>query len=397
MKIFVICNKSPYPAKEGGPIAMDSMIQGLINDGHQVKVLAINTNKYNIPIGDIPENYKKNTGIELAYIDLSIKPIAAFLNLFTNKSYHVERFISKGFEQKIIEILKQEDFDIIQFETLYITPYIESIRKHSNAKIILRAHNIEHLIWQRVASQTRNPIKKFYLKHLAKTLKKYEINALSQFDGIASITKKDATYFKKHTHTPVIDISFGIDLHGFPAQKKDFEFPSLFHIGAMNWIPNLEGINWFLKNAWPAIHKEFPELKFYLAGREMPKQLSTANYPNVEIVGEVESATTFIQSKGIMIVPLLSGSGIRIKIIEGMTLGKAIISTAIGAEGINFENGKNIMIADDPKTFNDAVRKCLQDFKFTQDLGQNARKLIEEDHDNQKIMKRLVSFYRKKL
>ncbi|MBE9480552.1 MAG: glycosyl transferase family 1, partial [Bacteroidetes bacterium] len=144
MKILMLCNKSPYPPKEGGPIAMNMIIEGLIDANHQVKVLAINTNKYFTNINEIPEEYRKKTNIEAVYIDLSIKPLDAFLNLFTNKSYHVQRFISKNFENKLIEILKNESFDIIQLETLFITPYIETIRKYSKAKIVLRAHNIEH-------------------------------------------------------------------------------------------------------------------------------------------------------------------------------------------------------------------------------------------------------------
>ncbi len=395
MKILIICNKSPYPPKEGGPIAMNAIIQGLHAAGHQIKVLGINTNKYFIPEENIPDEYKTQTGIELAYIDLSIKPLAAFLNLFTKKSYHVQRFISTEFADKLKQVLQEDEYDIVQFETLFITPYIELIRKHSNARIVLRAHNIEHLIWERIARQTRNPLKKFYLNHLAGTLKKYELSSLDQFDGIASITARDKAFFEAHTSTPVIDVSFGVDLQKFPQPREEFEFPSLFHIGAMNWIPNIEGIKWFLDNAWTAIHREFPDLKFYLAGREMPEWLYKANYPNLIVLGEVEDAWEFVQSKGIMLVPLLSGSGIRIKIIEGMALGKAIISTQIGAEGINCRDGRDILFAATPEEFKDAVRKCCSDLSFTKNLGRNARKIIEQYHDNRKIIEKLSSFYHK--
>jgi hypothetical protein len=172
MKILILCNKSPYPPKEGGPIAMNAIIEGLIEAGHQVKVLAINTNKYFIKENDIPESYRQKTGIETVYIDLSIKPLDALLNLFSKDSYHVQRFISKEFEKKLISILQNDTFDIVQLETLYISPFIETIRENSKAKIVLRAHNIEHLIWERVAEISSNPLKKLYLKHLAKKVKK---------------------------------------------------------------------------------------------------------------------------------------------------------------------------------------------------------------------------------
>ena len=195
------------------------------------------------------------------------------------------------------------------------------------------------------------------------------------------------------TKTPVIDISFGVDTENFVVDNSKTEFPSLFHIGAMNWIPNEEGIKWFLENAWTKIHKEFPELIFFLAGREMPQWLYNTKLPNVEILGEVESATDFIKSKSVMIVPLLSGSGIRIKIIEGMAMGKTIISTSIGAEGINYENNKNILIANTADEFLASVKKCVEDKIFTEKIGNNARKLIDNDHNNKKIIDRLTKFY----
>jgi glycosyltransferase involved in cell wall biosynthesis len=376
---------------------MNAIIQGLIRAGHQVKVLAINTNKYYVDPEDIPEDYKSKTSLEMVYTNISIKPIEAFINLFTSKSYHVQRFITQEVKNKLIRILTKERFDIIHIETLYITPYIDLIRKYSDAKIVLRAHNIEHLIWQRIAYNCRNPLKKAYLKHLYTTLREYELSVLGKYDGIAAITYKDADFFRAAGATgPVIDVPFGINTGDYvlsPEIKPDI--PSLFHIGSMNWIPNQEGIKWFLDKVWPGIHTEFPELKFYIAGRMMPSWLVNSKYPNVIVIGEVENAFTFIQSKWIMIVPLLSGSGIRIKIIEAMTAEKAVISTSIGAEGINYTIGKNILIADTPDGITDAVRKCMNDKEFCEKTGKNARVLIEKEYDNDQIIGKLVGLYTK--
>ena len=193
---------------------------------------------------------------------------------------------------------------------------------------------------------------------------------------------------------PLIDIPFGITLREFKKERAiKTEFPSLFHIGAMNWIPNTEGIKWFLDKVWPLVHRTFPELKFYLAGREMPDWLNNLNKKNIEVVGEVDNALDFIASKAIEIVPLFSGSGIRIKIIEGMAAGKTVISTTIGAEGINVENGKNILLANNPNDFYEAIKKCVLNILFCNKLGNNARQLIEADHNNLKLIKRLESFY----
>ena len=135
MKILLLCNKPPYPAHEGGPMAMNSIITGLLEAGHQIKILAINNEKYNVKASDIPDDYKKKTNIELIDVDLRIRPLKAFLNLFTKKSYHVERFISKDFRSRLIELIQKEQFDVVQLEMLYMTPYDVDIRQHSKALI----------------------------------------------------------------------------------------------------------------------------------------------------------------------------------------------------------------------------------------------------------------------
>jgi len=394
MKVLFLCNKSPFPPFEGGPLAMNANIQSLLKAGHQVKVLALNTNKYKIDPANIPESYRKQTGIELIDIDLSVKPTEAFIHLFSGKSYHVERFISATFRERLTEVLTSERFDIVQLEMLYMTPYAELIRKHSDAAVVMRSHNIEHLIWERIAQKTKNPVKKAYLSHLAMQLKKYELRHLNSYDGMAAITRHDADFFREHgCMIPLADIPFGVEVDNYPVTANHTGTPSLFHLGSMNWMPNLEGVNWFLNEAWPLIHKQIPSLKLHLAGRGMSGKLLNLKLPNVEMVGEVPDAQAFIGSHTVMVVPLFSGSGIRIKIIEGMAMGKAIISTSIGAEGIRYTHGKNILIANTPDEFLAAVAKCIQNPQLCSSLGQNARRLIEEEHSLEQVIANLEKFY----
>ena len=397
MKILLLCNKSPWPPLEGGPIAMNAMATGLIKAGHQVKILAINSNKYSVSQRSIPEDYRLKTGIETVYIDLSVRPVAAFFNLFTGKSYHVERFITKHFENALTAILKKEKFDIIQFETLFTSPYLKLIRSLSDARIVLRAHNIEHLIWERIAGGCANPVKKLYLNHLARTLKMYEVETLQQVDGIVAITNKDAEFFRDAApQTPVIAIPFGISADvsdELPQNVKEDKFPTLFHLGSMNWIPNQEGIRWFIKNVWPAVSARHPQLKFHLAGREMPGWLKETKIPGIVIDGEVPDAKEYMLSHTLMIVPLFSGSGIRIKIIEGMQACKAIITTAIGAEGIAVLNGEHLLLAEDAEGFINAIDQCLETPGLIHKLGQNAQTLVKRDHNNDVLMQKISEFY----
>ncbi|MFH1118461.1 MAG: glycosyltransferase family 4 protein [Bacteroidota bacterium] len=397
MKILLLCNKSPWPPLEGGPIAMNAMITGLLSAGHQVKVLAVNSNKYSIGTDAIPEAYRLKTGIETVYIDLKVKPLPALLNLFTGKSYHVERFISESFKLALTSILKKEKFDIIQFETLFTSPYLPLIRNLSDARIVLRAHNIEHLIWQRIAAGCWNPVKKIYLSHLARTLKQYELDTLKKVDGVVAITEKDAGFFRSVAPgTEVISVPFGIQSTGSDNTitiKTDEEQPTLFHLGSMNWIPNQEGIGWFIRRVWPQIAEKFPELRFHLAGREMPQWLKSLHKKGIIVDGEIPDAVAYMQSHTIMIVPLFSGSGIRIKIIEGMLAGKAIITTEIGAEGISFTDGVNLLIANDEDGFIQAVERCLKTPGLIEELGKNAKNHVKQVHNNGHLMEKISDFY----
>ena len=393
MKILLLCNKPPYPASEGGPMAMNSIITGLLDAGHHVKVLAINSPKYNVKDGDIPEEYRKKTGIELIDVDLDVKPIKAFLNLFTRKSYHVERFISKTFKARLAEVLQKEQFDVVQLEMLYMAPYIETIREHSKAVVVLRSHNVEHKIWERIANETKFFVKRWYINHLAKTLKEYELNALETVDGIAAITRKDAAFFRKYCSKPIIDIPYGVYPEEFTPKSEIEDRPKFYHIGSMNWIPNEEGIRWFIDEVLPKTVEKVPTFVYHLAGRNMPEWLTQLNNPNVDVVGEVPDAKAFVANNDVAIVPLLAGSGIRIKIIESMAMGKTVITTRVGAEGILYDEEVNIIIAENKAKMVEAIRSINENPQIAVKIGQAARKLIEETYDNRKIIARLLLFY----
>ena len=384
----------PFPPKDGGSIAMNILTEGLIKCGNEVKVLAVNTPKHFIKEENIDREYRKRTDFKSVFINTSIKPFSAFVNLFSSQSYNVVRFYSNDLETKLIKILKSQEFDVVQLETLWVALYVDVIRKHSKAKIVLRSQNVEYAIWERLAEAASNPLKKMYLKLLAKRLKNYELSMLNKYDGIATITDIDGNAFKKLGCTvPVINIPFGIDISKYKEDKLSAEFPSVFHIGAMDWMPNSDGIKWFLENVWKQIPALHPDVKLYLAGRNMPEWLSQLKMQNVVVVGEVEDSHLFINSKSIMIVPLSSGGGMRVKIIEGMALGKAIISTSIGAEGIEYENGKDILIANTAGEFVEALNKCLGDKTYTERVAHNARILAENKYDNLAICKKLTEFY----
>lgn len=377
-------------------MAMNSITRGLLSRSCEVKVLTVKTDKHPVREERIPQEYRFRTAMEAVYVDLSVKLLPAFFAMLCGESYHVKRYVSEEFAAKLREILEKEQFDVVHVESIFLTPYVPLIRKYSDAKVMLRAHNVEHLIWKRVAQSCLNPLKKWYLKHLSLTLRAYELEHVNDYDGIVCITKNDADYFRQSgCRKPVSVIPFGVEPEDVP--HVEVEPDSLFHIGAMDWLPNQESIRWLLEEVWPVVHREVPQAKLYLAGRKMPERWMKSRIEGVSVVGEVPDAMYFIGSKKINVVPLLSGSGIRVKIIEAMSVGKTVITTTVGAQGIDYTDGVNLLIANTPEEFAMQIKRCLEDDDLCRQVGEAAERLIAEQYDEGMLADKLLNFYNERI
>ena len=395
MKILLLCKKFPYPLKDGESIAVHTLSLALSQLGCEVSLLAMNTKKHFYQKAELPPQAAHFARIRTVPIDNRIKPSAAFLNLFSNESYHIARFVSPTYESALREMLQEEQYDVVQLETLYLAPYVDIIRRHSQARISMRAHNVEHEIWERISSHTRNFAKRWYLKHLTGKLRQYEVNSLQQYDMLLPITERDLRYFRQlgYTH-PAIVTPIGIRAQEFPeARPLTISKPSISFIGSLDWMPNIEGLHWFIQKVWPAIHQRFPEVEFHIAGRNTPKSLLQLKRPNVFVHGEVPESAPFIDKHCMMVVPLLSGSGMRAKILEGMALGKVVLSTSIGLEGISATHKKDVMVANTVDQFVEAVAYTLQSNERLNQMAQQAQTSVFEQYESVNIAKRVMQAY----
>lgn len=404
MKILQITKKFPYPVKDGEVIGILNLTMGFATLGHEVTVLSLNTRKHYFNPKELPASIQKIARFIAVDIDTKLNPAKAFVNLFTNESYNIERFYSKEFEQKIVAILEQEHFDFVLLEGIYLMRYIDILKKTLNAKlptpnselptkIVLRPQNVEYVIWERLRDTETNPLKKWYLALLAKRMKAFEIKQMNQADLLIPVSQNDLDIFKlKGCHLPSIAIPTGYVYDVLPAIDSGMEENAVAFIGGMDWMPNREGVEWFLEKVWVKVLTQLPHAKFYLAGRNFPDEIRTLQVKGLVIVGEVEDAKAFISSKTISIVPLFAGSGMRVKIVEAMALGRAVISTSIGAESLAYTHGKDILIADDAQTFADEVVRVLSNKTLRLSLGNFAQQLVDEVYDNRKISQRILDF-----
>lgn len=398
MRILQLCNKMPWPAKDGYAIAVLNLSNAFADAGEQVSILAMNTTKHFVDPKKIPADLQRKLNLSFVPVDNSVRASGALSSLLWNRSYHLQRFISADFSNALEKLLKQNKYDIIQLEGLYLCPYIELIRKHSKAKIVLRAHNVEHVLWERNASREKSFLKRAYMTILARQLKEYEISVLNAFDALVPVSEPDAKVFAELGCTaPVHVCPVSFDNNMLNEKKETAEKDSLFFIGSLDWQPNIEGLEWFSEKVWDRIHAKHPALKFYIAGRNGGERIAKLKSENVTLMGEVEDAHALMRSKEVMLVPLFSGSGMRVKIIEAMALGKIIVSTSIGAEGIVCTNGENILIADTESEWMAQISWIMENPASALNLGKKAAQFAQTYYGAATTAQALLSFYKNEI
>ncbi|NNE28500.1 MAG: glycosyltransferase, partial [Saprospiraceae bacterium] len=287
MKILQLCKKLPFPIKDGECLAITELGKSISHAGAAIHMLAMDTSRHP---GSVSSQLKAiYPEIRVVPVDNQIKVLPAFLNLFSSESYHISRFVSNDYSRVLEEMLKENEYDIVQLETVYLAPYIFVIRKNSNAKVVLRAHNIEHKIWERIASNERSGIKRMYLRHLAKKLKNYELSALNGVDLLAAISGKDGESFRELGFEGDLKVvPLGIDGSNYIPNEEVFdESVKMGFIGSLDWIPNQEGLQWFLERIWPSLISKFSNLELHIAGRNAPGWIRDLKSPGVYYHGEV--------------------------------------------------------------------------------------------------------------
>jgi len=397
MNILQICTKVPFPPKDGGAAAVYALSKTFAKLGHHVDIIAVNPSKHYV-LPNQPDQLPFT--IYSISVNTRVLILEAIGNLlFSRTSYHIKRFISEDFKNKLINILENKSYDIVQIEGIYLCCYLPVIRKHSNAKISLRAHNVEHLLWQDIILKETRFLFRQYLKIQLKRLKKFEVSQLGLVDVIVTISQADENAFRiLNAKAKIITIQFGIDLNEEKFQTLS-TINSIFYIGALDWLPNQEALIWFLEKVWPKVLDQFPSLVFHIAGRNAPKRL-TEKLNKVEHVvfhGEVENSSDFMRTYDLMVVPLFSGGGMRVKIIEAMNNGKVIVASNKACEGIPVQNNRHLRMVNSIDEFVSAIEISIKQPETNVHLLEEAKSLINENFDNLVLTLKLVNFYRQEL
>jgi len=390
LKVLIIGSRIPWPLNDGGAIATYNLLKGLSELGIEVHYLSLNTKKHFVNDATIAKEFSFLKVIKPFTIDTGISPINVLLNVFQTSSYNIDRFTSLEFRDSIQAYIKENNFDLIHFEGLFVSQYIELIK--TNTPTLLRQHNIEFHIWKTLANTTQFIPKKIYLNFLANRLEKFEKRIIQKFDAIVSITEEDNHFISTQKFKGLqCTIPAGIEIK----ENKDsnIDYLSIYHIGSMEWMPNKEAMAWFHNEIWPKVTSKNKDVKFYMAGKNMAESYHTWNTDQFIVAGEVKDQEVFKFNKSILAVPLKSGSGIRIKTIEAMLAKKAIVTTSQGALGLPIKDYEHCLIADEAKDFAQAIVTLTEDIDLRNKIADNGYKLALQNFSNQAISKRWEEFY----
>lgn len=396
MKILVLAPKPPWPPYDGGAVATMRCIEGLAAAGASISLLSMTTEKH---ASHGPG--KVNPPPSLSYhetvnINTRVRPLKLLSNLLSSSEpYDLLRFRSPEYSAALRNLLAKEHFDIIQCEGLLFSYYIVEIRAMTNAVVVLRAHNIEHRIREMMAGRTLNRLVRLYLKNLAERVKRREVLAAQLFDAIVPISEPDFQWFRSASpDTPAMLSETGVELYE-TLPEEECNIMKVGFIGALNWQPNLDGIKWFMKYVWPDVLKEVPEAILYIAGRGAHRDaIKWFHGKNVVFKGEVDDARRFTESMTVMIAPLFAGSGLRIKIIEAMSLGRAVVATPIAVAGLPVTDRHELFISKDAASFSEKLNELLSNPVLRKEIATAALDMVSRRYNNLRQTSRLFDFYK---
>lgn len=391
-KVLFVSARLPYPALEGHQIRALGILKQLSKNFDIHLLSLLREGELIDRSNNLGEFCQSINGVE---IELGISSVvrAGVKAILNNQPLVVTKYVTEKLRVKFLQQIHEIKPDIIHLDLLPLAGLIDLIPK--GVKVVLNEHNLESdLIRQKLATLNSFLLKFIYLREY-KTLAKFEASVCQHVDLVLACSDMDVKGLKSLGANNVCCIPNGVDAKRLQPDNSDKLKKTLVFLGGMGWYPNRLGIIWFLDKVFPLILKQDPDITLQIIGNPEPAIILPENVSNnVERLGFVDDFVPYVQQAALMIVPLHVGSGTRLKVVEGLALGKCMVSTNKGAEGVGLTHGENVLFADTPEQFSTEVLGAIYSSEKVSSIESNARKLADYVYDWDVIGEKLFIIYK---
>jgi sugar transferase (PEP-CTERM/EpsH1 system associated) len=301
-------------------------------------------------------------------------------NLLSSRPYSVSKYCQKHVSRRLRKHLTENSYDLIICDFLLTAGVIPWDLPGPR---VVFTHNVEAQIWQRQFEVARNPIWKAVCYREYKTTDQMERKYLRKADHVLTVSETDRDFFSSYMDRSKLSVvPTGVDIEYYQPVDEAEQLNTIVFTGSMDWLANEDGVIYFAERILPLVRQEFPDAAFWVVGRRPSEKLKSfaENVPAMKVTGTVPDVRPYIAKGAVYVVPLFVGGGTRLKIYEAMAMGKAVVSTSIGAEGLPVTSQKNIVLADDPAEFAREVVGLLRNPEKRRTLGRAARELVEQSY-----------------
>jgi glycosyltransferase involved in cell wall biosynthesis len=389
LAVLVLDEWIPFPPDTGKRVRTWNLLRRLARR-HRISLLC-----YGEPEGDVASAVRA-AGIRLH----AVTPLASsapwrlypqlFANLVSRYPYSVAKHHTRRFRRRLKDLLGEEHFDLVHCEW---APYARFLSAVGRVPTIVMAHNIESQIWSRRAHQSSTWVERAFFSLQARKMESFERHALSRAGHVAAVTPLDAEQLAAWGVHHLSLVENGVDLGQFVPGEEAPQPGHILFCGSLDWYPNLDALDYLLEKIMPPLIQRLPGVKLRIVGKGPPSGLQKrlAGRASVEFVGEVPDVRPYLAQTSLVVVPLRIGGGSRIKILEALAMGKAVVSTSIGAEGLAVSDGVHLLLADTPGDFASRTANLLTSPQECRRLGENGRRLVVDRYSWDRAAKALES------
>lgn len=388
MNILFVANRFPYPPYRGDKLKIFNLAKRLAADNNLFLITFIQDKKDYEYVGELEKIFKK---IELVYLPKYLSVLKCGMKMLSSKPFQIIYFESAEFRQKLKQYLNENEIDVIHTQHLRMSQYTENLTGY---KRILDLPDAYSLYWERRTKMKSGLFKKLFHKVEFKKVLKYE-EIIKKFDLNLVCSEEDKEFLiDKHKISYIDILPNGVDLSSFRNDSHDYSnLDRIIFTGNMDYFPNIDAVQYFVKEIFPSVREKYPAIKFYIVGQKPVEAVKNLASENVIVTGFVEDLGAEYKKSSIAVSPIRFGAGTMNKVLEPMAMGIPVVCTEIGFKGLGVKSGEGVLLGKTKEEFTQHILNLLSSKELREKTGRMGTKVIYENYDWDIIAKKLLNYF----